>query len=129
MRICPGPLPTVRVPTSVPALAVTKEAKTHDDSTIVNLASEEYFAGADRPSLKGRVVTPSFRDRHQGKFKVISFFAKTARGMMAKHLIESRAESPEAINMFRTAGYRFNAELSTEDEPVFTRDKPSANEG
>jgi uncharacterized protein len=102
---------------------LSKEAKRHADSTIVNLASQEYFAGADRPALKPRVITPSFRDRHDGAYKVISFFAKKARGMMAKHLIECRAGSPEAIKKFRVAGYRFNAELSTDDEPVFTRDK------
>ena len=105
------------------AKTLTKEAKRHDDSTIVNLASQEYFAVADRPALKTRVITPSFREKHQGKFTVISFFAKKARGMMAKHLIENRADSPGAIETFRTAGYRFNTALSTGDEPVFTRDK------
>lgn len=105
------------------AKALTKEAKRHDDSTIVNLASQEYFAAADRPALKGRVITPSFRDKQNGTYKVISFFAKKARGMMAKHLIEQQADSPETLETFRTAGYRFNAALSTADEPVFTRDK------
>jgi hypothetical protein len=108
------------------AQTLTKEAKRHDDATIVNLASQEYFAVADRPALKPRVITPSFREEHQGKFTVLSFFAKKARGMMARHLIESRAESPDALRIFRAEGYRFNAELSTEDQPVFTRNKPPA---
>ena len=108
------------------AKTLTKEAKRQDDSTIVNLASQEYFAAADRPALKCRVITPSFREKHNGKFMVISFFAKKARGMMAKHLIENRVDSLGAMETFRTAGYRFNTALSTTDEPVFTRDKPPA---
>jgi len=105
------------------AKTLTKEAKRQDDATIVNLASQEYFAVADRPELKPRVITPSFREKHQGKFTVISFFAKKARGMMARYLIETHAESPAAIKTFRAGGYRFNADLSTDDEPAFTRDK------
>ncbi|MBA4104784.1 MAG: peroxide stress protein YaaA [Pirellula sp.] len=108
------------------AKTLTKEAKRHDDSTIVNLASQEYFAVADRTALKPRVITPSFHEKHNGKFTVISFFAKKARGMMARHLIETHAESPAAIKTFRAGGYRFNADLSTDDEPAFTRDKPPA---
>lgn len=108
------------------AKSLTKEAKGQGDATIVNLASQEYFAGADRPALKGRVITPAFQERHNGKYQVISFFAKKARGMMARHLIASRADSSDALRKFRAEGYRFNAELSSEDEPVFTRDKPPA---
>lgn len=108
------------------AKLLTKEAKQQHDATIVNLASHEYFAVADRPALKARVVTPSFREKHNGKFMVLSFFAKKARGMMARHLIEQHADSPAAMESFRTAGYRFNAALSTENEPVFTREKPPA---
>lgn len=108
------------------AKSLTKEAKQAGEGVIVNLASQEYFAVADRPALKGRVITPAFREKHNGKFSVISFFAKKARGMMARHLIETRADSLAAILKFRAGGYRFNAELSTEDEPVFTRDKPPA---
>lgn len=108
------------------AKSLAKEAKGQGDAMIVNLASQEYFAAADRPALKGRVITPAFRERHNGKYQVISFFAKKARGMMARHLIEQRADSPAAVESFRTAGYRFNAALSTEEEPVFTREKPPA---
>jgi uncharacterized protein len=108
------------------AKSLTKEGE--GDATIVNLASQEYFAAADRPALKARVITPAFKERHNGKYQVLSFFAKKARGMMARHLIESRAESLDALRRFRAEGYRFNAELSTEDEPVFTRDKPPAKQ-
>lgn len=108
------------------AKSLTKEAKQQHDATIVNLASHEYFAVADRPALKARVVTPSFREKHNGKFMVLSFFAKKARGMMARHLIETRAESSADVLTFRRGGYRLNVDLSTADEPVFTRDKPPA---
>jgi cytoplasmic iron level regulating protein YaaA (DUF328/UPF0246 family) len=74
------------------------------------------------------VITPAFKERHNGKYQVLSFFAKQARGAMARHLIDSRAESLEALRDFRAGGYRFNAELSTDDSPVFTRDKPPAKQ-
>lgn len=104
------------------AKSLAKEAREQETPIVVNLASQEYFAVADRPALKARVITPSFRDLHNGAYKVISFFAKKARGMMARHLIETRAESPAELLTFRTAGYRYNAALSTEEAPVFTRD-------
>ena len=109
----------------VVAKSLAKEAREQVAPVVVNLASQEYFAAADRAALKARVITPSFRDLHNGQYKVLSFFAKKARGMMARHLIESRAESPAEVLTFRMAGYRFNRELSTEEAPVFTRDKGS----
>lgn len=106
------------------AKSLAKEARDKESSpVVVNLASQEYFAAVDRAPLKSRVITPSFRDLHKGEYKVISFFAKKARGMMARHLIESRAESPAELLKFRTAGYRYNAALSSEVVPVFTREK------
>jgi cytoplasmic iron level regulating protein YaaA (DUF328/UPF0246 family) len=105
------------------AKCLAKELKTHDEQVIVNLASHEYFAAARADVIGARVITPSFRDVHDGKYKVLSFFAKKARGVMARYLIEHRVDSPAAITKFRSAGYCFNRELSTDDEPVFTRDK------
>ena len=76
------------------AKTLTKEAKRHDDSTIVNLASQEYFAVADRaPTQAAHDHTCRFAEKHNGKFTVISFFAKKARGMMARHLIETHGLS------------------------------------
>lgn len=105
------------------AKSLAKEARAQGAPVVLNLASQEYFGVADRPALKSRVVTPSFRDLHKGEYKVISFFAKKARGMMARYLIESRAESPAELLTFRAAGYRYNRQLSTEEAPVFTRDQ------
>lgn len=105
------------------AKSLATEMRGQRTPVVVNLASQEYFAAADRPALKARVITPSFRDLHKGEYKVISFFAKKARGMMARHLIESHADSPKELLTFRTAGYRYNAVLSSKEAPVFTREK------
>jgi len=97
------------------------------DDLLVNLASNEYFKAVQAKTFPCRVITPVFKDRKNGEYKMISFFAKKARGMMARHIIRERITNPDDILKFRTAGYQYNRGFSTLDAPVFTQDKaPSA---
>jgi cytoplasmic iron level regulating protein YaaA (DUF328/UPF0246 family) len=88
---------------------------------LVNLASNEYFKSVRSQELQARVITPSFKEERDGKFKMISFFAKTARGRMASFAVRNRIERAEDLKSFDLDGYRYNAELSGGDEWVFTR--------
>ena len=89
---------------------------------IVNLASKEYFEVIDTSELNAPLISPEFKDFKNGKLKIISFFAKKARGMMARHLIETRASSLDQVKAFNSDGYRFSAEETTsESRPVFVR--------
>ena len=89
---------------------------------VVNLASKEYFDAIDTSELNAPLVSPEFKDFKNGKLKIISFFAKKARGMMARHLIESEATSMDQVLAFNTDGYRYSAEETTsESRPVFVR--------
>ena len=90
---------------------------------LVNLASNEYFKAVKPKNLKGRVVTPVFRDCKNGQYKVISFYAKKARGMMARYIIENQIESVEDLKAFDTAGYYFVAAESSDKELVFKREE------
>lgn len=87
----------------------------------VNLASNEYFDAVDVKKLKVPVITPEFKDYKDGKLKMISFFAKKARGMMVRFIIETNAETIEDLKAFNYEGYAFDANLSTEKKLVFTR--------
>ncbi|MEZ5536148.1 MAG: peroxide stress protein YaaA [Thiolinea sp.] len=89
---------------------------------VVNLASNEYFKSVNKKALNGRLITPAFKDWKNGQYKMISFFAKKARGMMSRYLLEQRVDDAQQITAFEQDGYAFNAELTRNlDEPVFTR--------
>lgn len=88
---------------------------------VLNLASQEYSRAALRPALRARVVECVFEDWKAGQYKVISFFAKKARGMMARHLIEQRARSPRAMESFDADGYAWDRAASTAARWVFRR--------
>lgn len=93
-------------------------------STVVNLASQEYSRVARLKKLDGTVITPVFREESGGRAKTISFFAKRARGMMARFVIEKRLTDVEGLHKFRAGGYRFDAGASDDGKWVFTRPKP-----
>jgi hypothetical protein len=96
-----------------------------EDGTIVNLASNEYFKAVDAKALGARVVTPAFKDKKDGKYRFMQFYAKKARGQMARYLIQRRLKRPDSLKTsYDVDGYRFNAKLSSEDEWVFTRSAP-----
>lgn len=92
-----------------------------ENELLVNLASNEYFKAVNKKKLKSTLITPNFLDEKNGTFKVISFYAKKARGLMARYLIENRCETLEDIKAFDLAGYRYDPQQSTEKEPVFIR--------
>lgn len=89
---------------------------------LVNLASNEYFSAVQKKKLDGDVITPVFRDWKNGRYKVISFYAKKARGMMANHIIRHRLTDPAGLRDFADGGYRFDEGLSSAREWVFLRD-------
>jgi uncharacterized protein len=90
---------------------------------LINLASNEYYGSVQEKLLKARVINTSFKDLKNGQYKILSFFAKKARGTMSDYLIRNRVEDPEALKDFDGMGYRFNKSMSEEDSWVFTRDK------
>ncbi|MCB9232632.1 MAG: peroxide stress protein YaaA [Bacteroidia bacterium] len=91
------------------------------DEVLINLASQEYFKVVNPKVLKARMVTPVFKDWKSGQYKVLSFFAKKARGLMSSYILLNRLENPEDLKSFSGEGYAFNEELSAGDEWVFTR--------
>ena len=99
--------------------ALNKELK--DGELFVNLASNEYFSAIDVKALKAPVITPEFKDYKNGKLKIISFFAKKARGMMVRYIIDTNAETIEDLKGFNYDGYQFDANLSEGNQLVFTR--------
>ena len=92
-----------------------------DGELFVNLASTEYFSVVDVKALKVPVITPEFKDYKDGKLKMISFFAKKARGLMVRYIIDTNAQTIEDLKEFNYEGYNFDANLSTEVKLVFTR--------
>lgn len=87
----------------------------------VNLASNEYFSAVDAKALKVPVITPEFKDYKDGKLKMISFFAKKARGMMVRYILDTQAETIDDLKGFNYDGYGFDANLSKGNTLVFTR--------
>lgn len=99
-------------------------AETKSD-VVVNLASQEYFKSVKTDALKARVIECVFEDEKNGKFKVISFFAKQARGLMARYIILNRITTPAKLKKFNLAGYAYAADASTENRLVFQRKSPA----
>ncbi|ROL71650.1 peroxide stress protein YaaA [Pseudomonas vranovensis] len=92
------------------------------DELLLNLASNEYFSAVKRNALKARVINTEFRDFKNGQYKIISFYAKKARGMMSRFVIQERINDPEQLKQFDVQGYYYSAELSKADNLVFLRD-------
>lgn len=92
-----------------------------DDELFVNLASKEYFDAVDAKALKVPVITPEFRDYKDGKLKMISFFAKKARGMMVRYIIDKNIKTLKGLKGFDYDGYKFDPKLSKGNTLVFTR--------
>lgn len=103
------------------ALHLNRLAAGEKAPVIVNLASQEYFRAADRKVLKPRVIDCQFEDWKSGQYKIISFFAKRARGLMARYAIQHRLETPEGLKGFDLDGYRLAPEVSSPDRLVFRR--------
>lgn len=91
------------------------------DEFIINLASKEYASAIDLKSFDNHVITPEFKEFKNGKYSVISFFAKKARGLMARYIVDHEIENPENIKAFDLDNYRFDESLSKGNKWVFTR--------
>lgn len=92
-----------------------------DTDVVVNLASQEYFSSVQPKRLNAQIITPVFKDEKNGQFKVISFWAKKARGMMARFMMSEQPETVADLRKFNAGGYRFNADESSDNELVFYR--------
>ncbi len=99
--------------------ALNKELK--KDELFINLASNEYFSAVDIKVLKVPVITPEFKDFKDGKLKIISFFAKKARGLMVRYIVDTNAATIDDLKGFNYEGYQFDANLSKGNALVFTR--------
>lgn len=102
-------------------MQLNTDMQQNGDTLLLNLASNEYFKAVKPAKLNATLVTPVFKDTKNGQLKVISFYAKKARGMMARYVLETQARTVGDLKHFDAAGYAYNADLSTDNAPVFTR--------
>jgi len=101
--------------------AIVEALNAEKGDLLVNLASQEYFKAINRKKLEKTIISPAFKDEKNGTFKIISFYAKKARGTMARYLITNRVTSVDGLLGFAEDGYMYNEALSKPGEPVFTR--------
>jgi len=91
------------------------------DDVLINLASNEYFKAVKKKSLNATIITPQFKDWKNDQYKMISFFAKKARGLMARYIIQNKLTDVEQLKNFDLAGYQYNSDLTQGNDLVFTR--------
>ncbi len=103
------------------ALTKTLNEEMKEGEALINLASNEYFKVLNKKLLKASLITPVFKDFKNGKLKMISFYAKKARGLMVRYIIDNNIEKAKDLIGFNYGGYAFDSNLSTETELVFTR--------
>ena len=101
--------------------AINGQLAAQGDDILVNLASNEYFKSVKPKGIKGRVITPQFKEHKNGEYKMIGVYAKKARGLMSRYILLNRIEDPEQIKAFDYGGYAWNADLSKGNTWVFTR--------
>ncbi|MEO9778871.1 MAG: peroxide stress protein YaaA [Sedimentitalea sp.] len=101
--------------------ALNVQAEQVGTEILVNCASQEYFGAVDPKALKLRVITPVFMEDKSGTPKIVSFFAKKARGAMARYVVQNRLTEPYALIEFDSGGYQYQPDLSEPDRPVFLR--------
>lgn len=106
--------------------ALNDQAKATGTQTLINCASQEYFGAVRVDALKLRVITPVFMEDKPGGPKVVSFYAKQARGAMARFIIQHRLTDPESLTDFDSGGYRHRPDLSEANKPVFVRSQQAA---
>ncbi len=100
---------------------INEELSKHDNKVVVNLASNEYFKVVKKKELDGELFTPIFKDFKNGKYKIISFYAKKARGMMCRYIIENQIDDVELLKDFDLGGYEYNESMSSSKDWVFIR--------
>jgi cytoplasmic iron level regulating protein YaaA (DUF328/UPF0246 family) len=102
--------------------ALNEQALATNSSLLVNCASKEYFGAVDLACLKLPVVTPVFLENKNGKARIVSFYAKRARGAMARFIVQNRLKERTELQGFNAGGYSYQPDRSDEDNPVFMRD-------
>ncbi len=107
------------------AKQIDKSLKGHDEPVVINLASNEYFGAVDRKALAAPVITPVFKEVKDGQAKTLSFFAKRARGLMARYAIQRRITRAADLKNFDAEGYTFQPDASSDDLWVFARPQPA----
>lgn len=103
-------------------LSIQKQLNKQGDEFLVNLASNEYFKSIQEKKIKAKIITPVFKDFKNGEYKVISIYAKKARGLMSRYIIKNCLKDTELLKGFNDGGYAYNDRLSKGNEWVFTRD-------
>ncbi len=103
------------------AEAVNAAVRASGSQTLVNLASDEYFRAVGARRVEGNLVQPVFEDWNKGKYKVVSFYAKRARGLMARHAVQARLNDVEGLKGFAAEGYAYAPEASAGERWVFRR--------
>lgn len=103
---------------------INKALKSHADATVINLASNEYFSAVDRFALKFPVITPAFKEEKDGRLRSLMFYAKRARGLMARWIIQNRVERHDDLKEFSLEGYSFQPDGSDDQTWLFTRPQP-----
>lgn len=101
--------------------SIQEELKAQNASTLINLASNEYYKSIDKKRLKARIITPVFKDYHNGLYKIITFYAKKARGLMCRYIMKNRISEAEELKHFDLEGYYYSDPLSNDKQFVFTR--------
>lgn len=100
---------------------LNKDLTSDGQQTLINLASKEYFSAIDVKKIKARIITPTFKEGKNGQYQMVAIFAKKARGLMSRFIIQNNISDPEEIKAFDLEGYYFNNHLSKENDWVFTR--------
>ena len=100
---------------------VSNDLAEQGDRIIVNLASNEYYKSVKAKNLNAEIITPQFKDFKNGQYKMISFFAKKARGLMTSYIMKNRIENPNELKLFDMDGYSYNDQLTEGNNWVFTR--------
>ena len=102
-------------------MALKEELDQHASKVLINLASDEYFKSVKVAKLTHPVIAPVFQDEKAGKYKIISFYAKRARGLMTRFIIDNKIDKVADLKDFDLEGYKFAPKESTDDKPVFRR--------
>lgn len=105
---------------------INEDLEQTNSKILVNIASDEYYKSVKEQKINAQIVKPVFLDQKNGKYKVISFYAKKARGLMARFIIENKLEKAEDLKAFNSEGYYFDLENSNQHELVFKRDEQTA---
>ncbi|MDQ6995959.1 MAG: peroxide stress protein YaaA [Mariprofundus sp.] len=100
---------------------INRALASQGDNILINLASKEYFSSINVANIKGRIITPVFKEYRKGAYRIISFNAKRARGLMSRFIIQNQISNPDDLKAFDLADYCFNAQFSSQDECVFSR--------